>query len=141
MKNYLNNISSTLVKVNYYSYFAIGIILTVAFQFLIGQSLASEIWFLVDIAPAIIFSSLLIRFFCQIFYQEKYEDFDFRKVHHNMHIGIPRKDFIFHSVISKNDLNKTRVIAGYIYAFSKPVIFIMLGVSITTLLFVMHARG
>jgi len=76
-----------------------------------------------------------------IFYQEKYDEFPFRQIDHNMHIGIPRTDHIFYSVVNETNLNRIRKSSGYVYAVSKPLIFINYGMIIVSLLFVMNSRA
>lgn len=137
----INRFLARVVSVNYYIYLAVGLVIGFALHFFGWQKLtADHLGFLKNIGIPIVIYSLVLRLFCQIFYQEKYDEFPFQKIDHNMHIGIPRTDEIFYSVINQKDLNRVRKFSGYAYAVSKPLIFINFGMFIVSMFFVMNNR-
>lgn len=137
----INRFFAWVVSVNYYAYLVVGVFVGLAFHFSGWQtSTADHLSFLKYICTPIVMYSLVQNLFCQIFYQEKYDEFPFQKIDHNMHIGIPRTDEIFYSVINQKDLNRVRKFSGYTYAVSKPLIFINFGMFIVSMFFVMNNR-
>lgn len=137
----INRFLARVVSVNYYIYLAVGLVIGFALHFFGWQKLtADHLGFLKNIGIPIVIYSLVQRLFCQIFYQEKYDEFPFRKIDHNLHIGIPRSDGVFYSAITEKNLNRIRKFSGYTYASSKPLVFIVYGMIIASLLFVMNSR-
>lgn len=138
----INKFLALIVSVNYYIYLVLGLLLGIALYFLgLQTSTADHLNFLKYIGISIVMFSLIVRMFCMVFYQKKYDEFPFRQINHRRHIGIPRTDDIFYSVISEVSLNRIRKVSGYIYAVSKPLIFINFGIVIVSLLFVMNSRA
>lgn len=138
----INRFLALVVKVNFYIYLVAGLIIGLAIHVLGWQtSPIDHLVFLKNIGIPIVLYSLIIRLFCMIFYQEKYDEFPFRKISHSRHIGIPRTDDIFYSVVNETNLNRIRKFSGYVYAVSKPLIFINYGMIIVSLLFVMNSRA
>ncbi len=138
----INRFFAWVVSVNYYVYLVFGILIGLTLYFLGWQtSTTDHLSFLKNVGIPVVVYSLLQRLFCQIFYQEKYDEFPFWKIDHNMHIGIPRADDAFYSVITEKNLNRIRKFSGYVYAVSKPLIFINFGIVVVSLLFVMNGRA
>ena len=141
MKDKINKFFGWVVSVNYYFYLIAGVAIGLSLHFS-GLQISSDaqLIFLKNFGIPVVMYSLVVRLFCQIFYQEKYDEFPFRKIDHNMHIGIPRKDEIFYYLISESNLSSIRKFFGYLYAVSKPLVFVIYGMIIVSLLFVINNK-
>lgn len=147
MVDKMNRFCSFLVSVHSIIYFLVGIMIGLASHFVDGTILTIQHTdFLNNISLPIFFYTLLLGLFCSIFYQEKYNNFQFRKDYFNgrrigPHLGVPSEDNAFYSVMKDASLNDIRKACGYIYAFSKPVVLIIIGLTVISLLIFLRSRA
>lgn len=135
-----NKLCAVLVSLHFAIYLAIGLLVGL---FLFGLDIistrADQWYFLENIAiPAGVYLCLQ-HYFCSYFYQEKYEILCPRNPFSTMSIGIPSIDKSFYETIS-SDIHSSRRIAGYIYAFAKPIVFTILGMVFVCLFIVMTSN-
>lgn len=126
MRVKVENLAAKLVKLHTAIYFAIGVLLSILFSFGLSVSAKESLFLLENVATPIAFYACLQHYICSYFYQNKYEIVVPRNPLSRISTGIPNSDKYFIETISA-EIDLYRKIAGYVYAFSKPIVFLAIG--------------